>query len=92
MMKAPLHYASGAVITRHYRPPHTNPGPALSLAQTIRAVNIHVIASHQLSGKMRSVITAVEMKEQGLLVCHFPLFHNNYRSKEQRRRREQGCF
>jgi len=56
MMKAVLHYAACC----HYPTLQTEPdhGPSSS---TIPAVNIHVIAQQQLSGKIRSVITEVNL-------------------------------
>lgn len=55
-MKALLNYAACC----HYPTLQTEPdhGPSSS---TIPAVNIHVIAQQQLSGKIRSVITEVNL-------------------------------
>lgn len=56
MMKAPLYYAACC----HYPTLQTEPDRSLSFS-TILAVNIHVIAQQQLSGKIRSVITEVNL-------------------------------
>ncbi len=58
MMKALLYYAACC----HYPTLQTEPdrGPSSS---TIPAVNIHVIAQQQLSGKIRSVITEVNLSQ-----------------------------
>lgn len=56
MMKALLDYAACC----HYPTLQTEQDRSLS-SSTIPAVNIHVIARRQLSGKIRSVITEVNL-------------------------------
>ncbi len=56
MMKALLYYAACC----HYPTLQTEPDHGSS-SSTIPAVNIHVIAQQQLSGKIRSVITEVNL-------------------------------
>lgn len=58
MMKALLYYAA----RRHYPTLQTEPDHSQS-SSTIPAVNIHVIAQQQLSGKIRSVITEVNLSQ-----------------------------